>query len=387
MPDYVTRTTFYDGQILGASDLNLAGSSLRDALARHLRYQHSPGIVTGLELSGEDRTTSGAGGTETSYKEVTLEAGVAVDGTGRAIVVTETTRVPESLFIDLGVAISDPEAWYPVFLYGRDTEAREQAGPSGACQTAAANRVAEVFEVTFGRLSELDNLDAQQTVDVTDGAGSGSASPWRVLLGFVQWDESIGKFTNVADQAEGIGRRYAGVHAGEVTGAGGVLFLRCGERTLKGAPAVKMSSGDLGQLQFGLQNSLGEITPVMTVDSDGNLKVTGKIVGALAGGVQVESGIASDGMLLPLPAGITQEGIDQGEVVIQAHVTPRFQVPARFDPAEKWFPHFYECRVDGRRVRCRVRWISTIAPPPAPIDLPGVCDYVLMAFSRNEGDS
>jgi hypothetical protein len=143
---------------------------------------------------------------------------------------------------------------------------------------------------------------------------------------------------------------------------------------------VQLTTGTKNVLEFGPQTAGGTVTPVMTLDTDGNLTVKGKIVGALAGGVQVQSGLASDGMLLPLPPGITQKQIDDGKVVIQAQVTPRLQIPAGFPAAEKWFPHFYECRLDGQRVRCRVRWISTAAAPPAPQDLPGMCDYVLMAF-------
>ena len=109
-------------------------------------------------------------------------------------------------------------------------------------------------------------------------------------------------------------------------------------------------------------------------------------MGALAGGVQVESGVATDGMLLPLPPGITGEQITAGAVVIQAHVTPRIQPPAGLAPAEKWFPHFYECLVTDRRVRCRVRWISSTNTANFE-DLPGVCDYVLMAFPRKTGGS
>jgi hypothetical protein len=117
----------------------------------------------------------------------------------------------------------------------------------------------------------------------------------------------------------------------------------------------------------------------MKVDADGNLTVSGKIVGALAGGVQVESGVATDGMLLPLPPGITQKQIDDGAVVVQTHVTPRFQSPPGLAASEKWFPHVYECVADDRRVRCRVRWIQTQGGS-GTLDLAGVCDYVLMAF-------
>jgi hypothetical protein len=379
MADYVKRATFFEGQIVGAADLNLAVDAERDAVARHLRLQHSWGIVSGLELDGADRTTTSG----QPYKEVSVAPGLAVDGTGRAIVVTESTRAPEELFDDSNIAIADPEARYPVFLIGRDAETRETSGPAGDCQTTAANRVEEVFEIAFGRVgSELD-LDTQPVPDVSDGPGGAvgaGGTAWRILLGFVEWNATIRRFSDVVLEADGIGRRYAGVNASEVTGAGGGLVLRSTGRTTSGAPAMQLRAGEANTLEFGPQTATGIVTPVMTVDTSGNLTVTGKIVGALAGGVQVESGIASDGMLLPLPAGITQQQVDSGEVVVQSLVTPRLQTPAAFGPADLRFPHFYECRVDARRVRCRVRWISMAAVPPAPIDAPWVVDYVLMAF-------
>ena len=378
MPDFIQRAAFFEGQVIGADDLNLAVSYERDALARHLRLQHTWGIVSGLELTKAARTTIATSGSK-PYVEVTLGTGVAVDGTGRAIVVTEPTRVPDELFEAIGVATpNDPDAYYPVFLEGPDAVAPDTASPTSGCQDAASSRINEAFVISFGRLSEVAKLDTQQTVAVTAGPGGG-APVWKVLLGFVKWDDSIDKFTDVKIQADGVGRRYAGVRAGEVTGIGSQLVMRADERDKGGAPVLQLLGGADNALQFGPQASGGTVAPVMTLDTKGNLTVTGKIVGALAGAVRVETGVATDGMQLPLPSGITQAQIDSGGVVIQSHVTPRFQAPTDFAPAEKWFPHFYECRVEGRRVRCRVRWIRTTGGAGTR-DLPGVCDYVLMAF-------
>src|SRR5262245_23692524 len=208
MADYVKRATFFEGQIVGAADLNLTVAADRDAMARHLRLQHSWGIVSGLELDGADRTTTGG----QPYKEVTVAPGLAIDGMGRAIVVTESTRAPEEVFDDSNIAIADPDAWYPVLLLGRDAESRETSGPAGDCQTSAANRVDEVFEIGFGRAGSVLELDTQTAPDVTDGPGGtagGGGTAWRILLGFVQWDASIRRFSDIASDADGIGRRYA----------------------------------------------------------------------------------------------------------------------------------------------------------------------------------
>ncbi len=381
MPDYVKRATFHEGQVLKPGDLNLAVSYDRNGFARHQRYQHLWGIVTGLELEGDDRTTDQGD----SFVEVTVDAGVAVDGTGRTVVVTEPIPLSEVLFDELNVASgAEEDAWFPVFLLGRDVEVRGAAGITSGCETGEPTQIAEAYEITFGRKGDELDLDEQQTVDVTDGPGGGTAAEaWRILLGFVQWDSSINHFTNVEHEAEGVGRRYAGVRAGEVIGAGDELVLRSAERGDGGKPIVVLDGGDKPRMQFGPQNSSGKVSAVMTVDTDGNLTVTGKIVGALAGGIQVESGMATDGMLLPLPPGITQDQVDDGEVVIQTHVTPRFQIPAGTLAAQKWFPHIYECRADGRRVHCRARFIGADGAG-VPVDLPWVCDYVMMAFPASE---
>jgi hypothetical protein len=383
MPDYVQRPTFFEGQIVGGADLNLSLQYGRDGDARHLRLQHTWGIVSGLDLGGEERTID-SGGQKRAYKEVMLASGVFVDGTGRASVITEPMRVPEDEFRDAGVVVNDPATFYPVFVTSGDTAERVASGPLGGCTATAPSRINETYAFAFGRISELENLDKQFDVDIADGPGGGSTTPWRVLVGFVKWDDTIEKFTDVRDRADGFERRYAGVHAGEVVGAGGAVALRSGDRAVPDGRALRITSGDKGLLEFGTQDASGAIKAAMTVDSDGNLTVTGKIVGALAGGVQVESGVATDGMLLPLPAGITNEQIEAGTVVIQTIVTPNIRRPAGLPATEKWFPHFYECHVVNRRVCCRVRWIRSTATV-TPRDFPGVCDYVLMAFPRKPG--
>src|SRR5262245_28725342 len=130
MPDYVQRPTFFEGQILSGADLNLSVQYGRDADARHLRLQHTWGIVSGLELTGEDRTLD-SGGQQRAYKEVTLGSGLFVDGTGLATVVTEGMRVPEDEFRDAGVVVNDPSAWYPVFVTAGSAAAQGASGPTG----------------------------------------------------------------------------------------------------------------------------------------------------------------------------------------------------------------------------------------------------------------
>src|ERR1044071_1952547 len=85
----VARPSFYEGQVLSAADLDLGQEYGRGALARHERYLHTPGIATGLELKVDNST---------GVVQVRLSAGLAIDSTGRQIVVDrEQTLAPEEL--------------------------------------------------------------------------------------------------------------------------------------------------------------------------------------------------------------------------------------------------------------------------------------------------
>lgn len=345
------RPTFVDGQVVAAADLDGSVDYARDSLARHLRVQHLWGIVSGLELSGEERQTQNGD----PYVEVTVGAGLAVDGNGRAILVGEPARLSESTFDQLNVAIADPEARYPVFLVGLDRAAASAAaGRVGRCGGGGAGRVAEAWEIVFERPGADLDLDAQPAPAVGDGPGDGSGNRWRLLLGFVQWQASLSRFTAVSGSADGVGRTYAGLRAGSVCAAAGRLRLVGGDRFEDGAPALVLEAGDEGGLSFGLQDASGRVSPVLTVDGSGNLEVTGKIRGALSGTVQVESGLATDGLLLP--AG-------KADQVAHYQVTPLFGPPPASLPAppagEQWVGHPLECRVVDGRVRSRFRWVLT----------------------------
>ena len=120
----------------------------------------------------------------------------------------------------------------------------------------------------------------------------------------------------------------------------------------------------------------------------GDVKAEGKIVGALAKGItQVESGVATDGMILPLPTGVSQKQVDDGDAIIQAHIslrlTGRTTPPGITDPAEQWTASPLETWVDtDRRVHCRVRWqrvIAAVAPVLRVEDHPAACNYVILA--------
>lgn len=379
MTTAVARPVFSENQILSAGDVNAIVSHARGSRARHDRYLHSWGIADGLELVGTPRTDTAG-----PYVEVTVSPGLAIDGGGREIVVTESVRVGEDDFDQLNITDSanDPtQHFYPVFLVGRDEQGRAAAQRASSCLENPKTRVNESFAITFGALGSAAELDKQVVPDPDAPVGSGQ-KPWRLLLGFVSWNGV--RFVSVRETDHDITRRYAGVRAGDVTGLGGSLVLRSAPRTAPDKAALVIDNIEGGRMQFGLHNSLGNVVPVFTVTAQGDVIAEGKILGAIAGGVQVESGVITDGLEVPLPAGITQAQVDAGEASLQIQVQPRFQQPASLPPlaaGNYWLMQPLDVRIDGRRVVCLVRWVPT-AGAPAPMVLPGVCDYVVMGFVK-----
>src|SRR5262249_1000425 len=196
MSDQIERPIFYEGQVLGAADLTASVEYGRGQQARHERFLHSWGIANGLELTGADKETAAG----VKYKEITLSPGVAIDGTGREIIVPEKERMSEDLFADLNVAIADKEPWYPVFLLRRDEPAPQSTLAATSCGSAQPSRLIEGFEIDFGGPGEELNVDKQDIPEITDGP----LGNWRVLLGFVQWDATIKRFRAVAFESNGI---------------------------------------------------------------------------------------------------------------------------------------------------------------------------------------
>jgi hypothetical protein len=246
----------------------------------------------------------------------------------------------------------------------------------------------EGFNITFGRVGDAMELDTQ-TEDTAAASGG-----WRILLGFVEWNGD--RFSASHEEADGIARRHAGVRAEDVTAPNERLSLRSADRTVADKATLVVDNENGGEMRFGLQNEQGEVTaPVFTVNANGDITAAGKSLGAIAGGVQIESGVVTDGALVPLPAGITQAQVDSGEASIQIHLSPRFQRPSAFPnpnvfpvlPAgEFWYMRVLECYAEDRKVHCLVQWLRSdgLAGPPGPMILPGVCDFQVFGFVKEE---
>jgi hypothetical protein len=145
-----------------------------------------------------------------------------------------------------------------------------------------------------------------------------------------------------------------------------------------------------GQLAFGTLNPDGSIVNTVTLDTQGNITTKGQFRGALATGqgqARLESGLASHGMTLPLPSGITEDEVSLGNAVVQTFVALHLDGTENPNPvtSPNWGAFPLECYVDDqRRVHCRVRWLEL---PPAPgaqiVDQPAVCEYLVIAVAKN----
>jgi hypothetical protein len=383
----IERPSYFEGQILAAADLEAGVGHWRGQIARHERYLHLWGIAEGLELTAAEKKTAN----DEKYQEVTVGNGVAVDVSGREIVVAEDTRLPEEAFGESNIWVGQPkDAWFPVFVTGADTAAAAPSLAVGRCGTSESSRTLEHFAFAFGRPG--DETEVEKLPGVAEGPGSGlNGTPARVLLGFVQWDAAIGKFTAVKTESSGIGRRYAGARADTVAARGGRVALRTRTEVKAGGPALAIDESDGGRLQFGLLDSAGNVDPALfTVDAKGNVTVEGQVkAAATAGSVQIQSGVAMDGVVLPLPPGVTQKQVDEGKVLVHVHVSPH--IPGSPPPTANdiWAASPLECDIDAdRRIRCRTRWIRISAAPGVPraIDHAASCDYtIIVSAPSTEG--
>ncbi|MBP2330392.1 hypothetical protein JOF56_010777 [Kibdelosporangium banguiense] len=359
------RPAFHEGQVLAAADLSATVTHARAAAARHSRYLHDWGVAEGLELLTENRTDPV---TNARFVEVRVSPGLAIDGNGREVVVPETVVLRESDFEEVNGADPATTSPYPVFLTALDREPGGSAPQLDSCGgNTAKTRVEESYQILFGRLG--DELTFADPPPPPVGAlPAEPPAPWRVLLGYVQW--TSGHFTAVSVTARSVSVRYVGVRADTVAARSGSLTLRTKPAVQDGQPALQLSGGEQPSLIFGLYQG-GTVAPLMTMQANGNLNIEGSFSGRIsAGSVLVASGTATDGMILPLPAGVTAEQVATGQVVLHTQLTPR--VPPITGPKTIQCP--VEATVDSsRRVRCLIRLTEPFS------ERPGVVDFLVLA--------
>ena len=371
------RPAFFEGQILAAADLTSAVDYGRGQLARHERYLHSWGVAEGLTLARASKTDPKSG---KGYVEVTLGKGVAIDGTGREIVVPGSQLLSTNEF-----SIANPTAVlntaYPVLLNGIDIIPPAAPLTIGACGAATQpTRTQEGFALTYGAPGADLNLDAQNVPDESAGPSPDPAHPWQILVGYVWWDPSISQFTN----ATVTGRRYVGVMADTVAAQSGTLTLQSQPTATPGQPVLVLG-GNPPLLQFGLYQGGTNVAPRLTVTADGDVTAAGTIIGKKGdltkGETLVQSGTVTDGLIIPLPAGISQDQVDNGNVAVHLFLTLHTPQAA----AGSWYVPV-DCSVDGnRQLTCQVL-VGTGTSFPGPLQpQSGAADYLVVATVASGG--
>jgi hypothetical protein len=388
MNSFVMRPTFYEGQLLAASDLGALVDYGRARGERHDRHLHRPGIVTGLALETQDATDASG----TTYKRVFVAPGLAIDLLGREILVDERIEVDAQRFRQTIGASADATSFFPVYVRSQFVGQPAASSGLGLCQTTQGSRIEERVDVFVGRAGDETTIETEVAPPGTKAsAGEGAGPP--LLLGFVQWNPAAGQFSGIAESANGVLRRYAGINAATLAGIGNRVLVQLKPTFAAGDLAFELD-GTAGALRFGPLQASGTIgDPLMSVDKDGNVTAKGTLSGrSAAGAVLVQSGLASDGLILPLPPGVTEDQVAEGEAEVHVLVSPHI------DPAQApvtvaqpfWAGLAEECRVDsGRRLHCRISWMSLDfiggAQGTTLVSAPGAADYVVIASTRSGG--
>lgn len=373
------RPVFVDGEVLAAADLTSMETIARDREARHARHLHTPGVASGLKLLAEERQTT-AGET---YVDVRLSAGYAIDGTGRELVLAAEEQLsPDRFLSDNPNPVLEPgqhvSVWHPVFVRGIDAAVTGPAQRRTCTGGGGSSTVEELVEVEFGRPGDSDRDQSQPAPD--EGPGDGA---WRILVGFVKLDVAISRFVDTGDTADGLTVTGAGARAAVVAAPGDRVELRAGGVPARAVPALVVDAV-AGGLTFGTHDGSGAVTPLLEVDSAGNLTAKGVVKGAqTAGSVRVAAGTATDGTVLALPAGVDPATIDLGGLDVSVLLSPRLPPVSHAPNATSFFvPTVCEYDPADFRVTCRGRWIDA-ALDTRPNEVPMSCDYLVLVSVKD----
>ena len=117
---------------------------------------------------------------------------------------------------------------------------------------------------------------------------------------------------------------------------------------------------------------------MLTVTTAGSVKIDGTLdPGPVVGTLRVQSGVATDGMPLPLPPGVTAAAVQAGKWALHIQVTPRFPQP--IPPSANVAFLVTRCDVDaGRVVHCEFRRLNTGSSTLHPV-VPAACNYLVAA--------
>ena len=360
MAQYATRPAFAEGQLLAAADLTLLANNPRAMAERHNRFVHRWGIVSGLTLSAEDAKDAGGN----AFKKVSLEPGIAIDGEGRELLVAQKLLLdPAQLQRAIGPSIGE-DVLYPAFIASQLQQAlgASEAASAGPCASQSGPaKIEEAVQVIFQPAGE-ELSDQKASALSASPAPDGGFAPWLVFVGYVKWSAAAQAFADIDAVAATRFRPAVGVNAGVIAGDSSRILLHPAAAPTAGDAALEISqTSDGPTLVFGsFQSALVPLDPLVSINSKGDMTVKGTIVGKTTGNtVLVQSGIASDGMVLPLPAGVTDAQVTAGTARVHVQLSPHIDPSGSPDPAMDFAALVQECRADSaRQVHCRICWVS-----------------------------
>jgi len=287
---------------------------------------------------------------------------------------------------------SSTDPWYPVYIQSVSAAVAPQSSLTGACAGSnQATRTGEGVQINFLPQSYQNNSPVPGPGDPTDPSGSTPA--WNILIGFVKWD-GISNFTDAGPANQNkVKRQLSGVQAARVEGYDGSLDLQtstAGQRLV--VVLQEASTSAPGSMTFGPVDTSGNVTPALRVTASGDLTIQGNFASGSplgTGNVRIQSGIATDGMTLPLPPGLTDAQVQSGSVLLHYQVTsivPDLTVPA-IGGTNVLAVTPLACYVDSsRRVRCRLRYLFSGSSITAS-DVAGTCRYTVVAAGAAGGTS
>lgn len=242
-PVFAERPRFFEGQFLGADDLDAFLRYSREQDARHMLGAHTWGIVTGIELA----SSTDPGGT----LEYFLTPGIAIDGYGRLIVVNAPYKLITDPFASLPTGRVD--VWLrfvespfsgmrPGFQVCDCSDAFARVQESFVIEVGPRNTVTQresdlvVGDETFTDAREAPAWQLPKQPLACDGSvpaqtfpGEDARSLWLIPVCQVPWNQATGEFSAATETDQKMSRRFrrqAGLVTEHIYPAGGVIRMR-----------------------------------------------------------------------------------------------------------------------------------------------------------------
>lgn len=308
--EQLQKPDFFEGQYLGAADLDLAVDYNRYQLARHELGAHTWGVVSGLALT---EVPAADGETVSVY----VSPGLAVDGYGRQITVLEPSPIPVNFFTSFTKPAADGEVGMRVRVWVRyaGTAFKSPAPGFENCDADTFSRVQDEFVVEVGprsrdqehetvvisgadvhALEVVDNrpddepLWCDESIAYQTFPPSDQDKRWLIPLGVVRWDPDTQKLipTTEDDRRQSrVYRHYAGSVTEQIVASNGLIRLRRRESEPPTDPTKPLQEACESALRVGDPNDdysgsdllfdEGRVTVEDLVWVEGNLRAKGDI--------------------------------------------------------------------------------------------------------------